>query len=302
MAAQAVCTATIGNLGSMCEGGNNQQALTGLILTTGSFSFASLADFADKAKYEAAIKAKQMFPLMGFKEYDDNSEETPYYTSPLGDMIKLRDGKNQYRFRFILDLNTHKELQKFSNSNLRYFLVDAGGTIYAYSNDGIEVKGFSISNFEAEKQKRATADQPAWSPVNIVESNPTEWDRNGIQVTPDWIAEDLTALANVNMGTSGTPSATEIKVTVGYPTGSVDPNTGAISEVAIVGIEQADFKFLKASDGSTQTPTSMTDNGDGSYTFVFSALETGTVDLVEPASMTTTGLLIESTGPASFTI
>jgi hypothetical protein len=301
MAVQAICTSTIGNLGTMCNKGNNQKALTGLILTTGSFSFATLADFADQTKYEEAVKAKQIFPLMGFKEYDNNSEETQYYESPLGDMIKLRDGKNKYLFRFHLDLNTHKELQKFSNSDLRYFLVDAGNTIYGFSNDGTTVKGFSISNFEAEKQMRATADAPAWSPVSIVEQNSSEWDQNGIQVTPNWIAEDLGALANVLLVTSGTPSATEIIVEVGYPTGAVD-STGVLENVPVLGIDQADFIFKKASDGSAQVPTGMTDNSNGTYTFQFAALETGTVDLTEPSLMVSTGLLIEAIGPASYTI
>jgi len=302
MSIQAICTSTIGNLGSMCNKGNNQKALTGLILTTSSFSFPSLGDFADQSKYEDAIKSKQIFPLMGFKEYDDNSEETPYYESPLGDMIKLRDGKNKYVFRFHLDLNTHKELQKFSNADLRYFLVDAGGTIYGYSNDDTTVKGFSISNFEAEKQKRASADAPAWSPVNIVESNPTEWDSNGIQVTPDWIAEDLAALTNVNLAVQGTSKTSTITVSVGYPTGAVS-SAGIMESIPVPGILLADF-VMKDASGSEITIDSYTDNADGTYILTSSgnSFLTGTINLVAPASMVSTGLLIESTGAAVVTI
>ena len=300
MAVAKVCTSSFGNLGSLCDAQNGMTAITGLILTTNDFEFASYTDFADQTKFEAAIKNKTMFPLMGALEYDDNTEETPDYESPLGVKLKLRDGKYSYKFRFNLSIEQHKELQKFSGGSLRYFLIDSTGNIYGYSDDGVTVKGFSISTFEAEKMTRASADAPAWSSVSVTESNATQWNGFGVSILPDWVAEDLSGLANVNIGIVGTPTSTELVVSVGAPTGRINSD-GSVQTVPITGIESGDFVVLKASDGSSQTVT-FTDNDDGTYTGVGSGLETGTVNLKSPSLMSSGGTLIESTGAASFTV
>ena len=146
----------------------------------------------------------------------------------------------------------------------------------------------------------ANADTPSWSPVSIIEKNSTQWNGHGISILPDWVAEDLRGLANVNITVSGTPTTTEIILAVGAPTGRLD-DTGALETIAVTGIVTADFVVLKASDGSTQTVT-FTDNGDGTYTGVGTGLATGTADLVAPSAMASTGLLIESTGAATVTI
>lgn len=299
MAIAPICSAVFGNLGSLCTAQNGLTAATGIILTTDSFEFSSYTDFADQDKWEDAVKAKQIFPLNGIYEFDDNTEETSYYESPLGDEIKLRNGKYRFTFRFNLNLKIHQELQKFSSASLRYFRVDSDNNILGYSDDGTTVKGFTLKTFEAEKMMAATADTPAWSPIRVVESNSSQWNNFGIVVNPDWEAEGLAGLANVDLEVTGTPTATEIIVSVGSDVGL--DSDGSVNSVAITGILTGDFVVLKASDGSTQSVV-FTDNGDGTYTGVGTGLVTGTVNLASPSAMTSTGLLIESTGAASFTI
>ncbi len=145
----------------------------------------------------------------------------------------------------------------------------------------------------------ANADTPAWSPVTIIEKNSTQWNGHGISILPDWVAEDLRGLANVNVTVVGSPSSTEIILNVGAPTGRLD-DQGAIETISVTGIVTADFKVLTAA-GATQTVV-FTDNADGTYTGVGTALETGTANLVVPSAMASTGLLIESTGAATVTI
>lgn len=297
MAVKKICSSSYGNLGSLCDAQNGITAITGMILMTDSFQFDSYTDFADKTVWETAIKNKQIFPLMGALEYDDNTEETVYYDSPLGVKIKLRNGKYAYQFRFNLSLTQHQELQKFSSANLRYALVDSDGSIFCYSDDDTTVKGFSISTFEAEKMVRASADQPAWSPVTIIEKNSTEWNGFGIQITPDWVAEDLQGLANVNLALISQVENDPYFATFSIlaPTGKLNSD-GSKQTVPITGVPQADISLTLA-PGSTNAIVGLTDNGDGTY-----VLETSTyspddlINLVEPSAMTSTGLLIESAG------
>jgi hypothetical protein len=147
---------------------------------------------------------------------------------------------------------------------------------------------------------RATADQPAWSPVSITEANSNQWNSYGTVILPDWVAEDLVGLANVVITVIGAPSATSLNISVGSPTGKIDAD-GAFEMIPISGIDPTDFVVVKASDGSSQT-VSFTDNADGTYSGSGTAIEDGSVDIKPPETMASTGLLIESKGPTTFTI
>jgi len=296
--AAAVCSSTFGNLGALCEAGNGLAATVGLVLTTDSFEFATATDFADKTKWDEAIKAKQIFPLMGIKETDDNTEEVSYYESPLGDKIKLRDGKYIFTYKFYLALEQHKELQKFSSASLRYFIIDAKNQIRGYSPDGVAIKGYSISTFEAEKMLPATADSPAFSPISIVEQNASQWNGFGAIIAPEWEAQSLASLTNVQLSVVGTPTATSIVLNVGAKIGLAPDGSDAL--VQITGLDSSDF-VIKTATGTAQTVT-FVDNNDGTYSGTGTSLATGTADLKEPSQMATTGLLVESTGPVTVTI
>ena len=294
-----ICTTTFGNVGSFCEKGDSRGVPVGLILTTKTFEFQTYVKFTTESEYTTAIKAKEMFPFPEIVEFDDNTEDAVYYTSPLGVDKFLRDGKYKFLFRTDVTLNTNKEMQKFSNANLRVFIVDSEGMIWGYSDDGTTVRGFSVSTFKVENQKIPAADKPGFVGINITLANPREWNDFGVIMKPNWILSDLNSLANVQM-TVPSATATSIVVSVGAPTGEIDSD-GSVKEVQIAGLDLPDFKFLKASDGSVQTPTAIKDNKDGSYDFTFSAAESGTVNLVDPSAQINT-FLIESTGAASFTI
>ena len=298
MAAAAICSASFGNLGAMCEAGNGLAAPTGIILTTDTFEFTDGASFGTLADWETGVKNLQVFPLMGIQETEDNTEETVYYDSPLGNKVLLRNGKYIYKFNFLLGLKQHIELQKFSSAKLRYFIVDDSNKIRGYSPDGTAIKGFSISNFEAEKMKAATTDSPAFSPISIVEQNSTQWNGFGVDITPTWEAESLTSLTNVDIAVVGSPTSSVVVVSVGYKTGLA--SDGSDEMVAIKGLVAADFTLLKA-DGSTQTITTLTDNADGTYDLNGTGYVTGTVDIVAPETLTS-DILIASTGSAVVTV
>ena len=99
--------------------------------------------------------------------------------------------------------------------------------------------------------------------------------------------------------TAATVSALAFACTVYYVDGWT--TAGAVNNVAITGLLIADFAFFDAAGDAQAAPSGITDNGDGSYTFVFAALETGTFNLVTPSSITD-GLNIISGGAGTVTV
>jgi len=296
----AVCTTTVGNTGVKCDKGDVRGVPEGFFLTQKSFKFDSYVDFADESVWLTKTKSKEIFPIGGFLEFDDNTEESVYYTSGLGIDVFLRDGKYKFVFRANYGIEQNKEIQKFSGIKGRLFFRDSNGYIWGKSDDGTTVQGFAVSTFKAENKKVPTADAPEWSSINITLSNPREMNDDFILLNPSFDPADISGLANVDLTVAGTPTATEIVISVGNPTGVINED-GSIQFVPMAGIPITDFKFLKDSDGLAQTPDSMTETSDGVYNFVFTALETGTGDLISAATQTN-DYLIESTGAISYTI
>ena len=294
-----ICSTTFGNPGVKCDKGDIRGVPVGLIFTTKTFSFGSFTDFADEAEWKTAIKEKNIFPISGILEFDDNTEETTYYTSPLGIKKFIRDGKYDLTFRFDAGLQQNKEMQKFSGAKIRAFILDSNGYVWGYSDDNTTVQGFSIANLKFENQKVTTADAPGWTPCSITFANPREWNDYGVLLQPDFVVADLSSLSVVNISVVGTPSSTSLNIYVGAKTGVYD-GTGAEVLIPIAGIASADFTVVKASDGTSQSVT-FTSVGDGNYTGVGTGLVTGTVNL-KAATAQSNDFLIESSGAASFTI
>jgi len=265
MAIKITCSNTSANVGATCELTNGFSAMTGILVTAADFQFDTTEDFADMSVWEQGIKDGYIYPLQGIYEFDDNTTEVKYYESPLGDKIKLDNGKYSFTFRYNLNLEIHKELQKLSGGNLRYFRVDSDNNIIGYSSDGVTVQGFTISTFEAEKMIAATADVPAWSPVTIVENNSNQLNKFGVFVSPDWIASELKGLVPVTAIEGSQPTTVMITVFIGNVYG-LNPD-GSIAHTPIAGIDEADF--LVKLGTSVLTYDAVVDKGDGYYDIDF---------------------------------
>lgn len=296
----AICSSNFGNPGTKCDKGDIRGVPVGLILTTQTFNFASFTSWATEADWLTAIKTKTVFPLPYIYEFDDNSEDDVFQETGLGVKIFIRDGKYIYQFRMDASIQTNIELQKFSGAKMRAFIIDSNGYIWGYSDDDTTIQGFSISSLKFGKKGTPAGDSKGWTPVDITFGDTRQLNDYGKILQPSFVASDLTSLANVAVTVVGTPTATELIVNVAQGTGVYD-STGSENTIPIAGIPEADFTIIKASDGAAQTADNFTDNGDGTYTFYFTGLVTGSVNLVSASSQTNT-FLIESTGAASFTI
>ncbi len=291
-----VCSSSLYNIGSLdCNNVNPFLDVVSLFISIGH-EFSSFVDFADKDKWEAAIKAGTIIPLHGVVEIEDQSEEPRYYEAPNGVRVPRGLGKYRHTFLFNLTFEQHKALQSYRSADIDIFMLDDAGNIMGYSPDGTKVKGFDLSMFNPEKMRYAGQDNtPAWSPVVIDQADAKQWNEKGVFVKPSWFGSELLPIADVELSVINS-SATEIVLKVAYIAG-IAPD-GLDEAVGVAGIDEDDFVF------TTTTPTaeSMVDNGDGTYKFTGTSMAAGSVDLKPPATQSSVGQPISSTGPAVITI
>ena len=292
-----VCTDSFGNIGSQgCQKNNPFTDAVSLIIATKGFEFASFTSFATQADWETAIKAKQVFPLHGIVEFEDQSEDVQYYETASGVRIPRRQGKYRYMYMYNLPLEVHKALQTFRNASVEVFVVDSAGNVSGYSPDGVKVKGMSVGMINPEKMKPALQDNtPAFSPLAIDMADEKQWNEQGVFVTPGWSPLLLEPVSSVELSVVSA-TATNIVIKVGYFQG-IAPD-GSDDLVGISGIEEADFVWA-----TTNPDPGMTDNGDGTYAFSGTGMVSGTVDLKPPSTAVSAGPPIENTeGPVPVTI
>lgn len=304
MTAKRVCTSGQDNLGSKsCSTGNPFAAQFGIILSTKTFKFDTVEDFASEAAWVAGIKSKEVFPLLDFWDYEDNSVEPTIAESAAQKRKVTRQGEYRFKYMWQLPMCVHKALQSYRNGDYLIFIVDENGRIYG-TMDGVTVKGFSQYMINPEKLMSVPSDAslPAISPMTVDYADFKEWNEYLVDVSPEeWNAKTLVALTDV---TVEQVSASDTEVVVEVYMDSRWASDGTVLKVPVSGIEctiAGDNDFVTDLTG---TVTGITDNGDGTYTIAGSSFVTGTVGLVAPSAMTTEfdDFYIESTGDAVITI
>lgn len=293
-----VCKVSQAHIGSLgCSLKSPFKDTVALFIARHGFAFATFTDFADKTKWEDAIKSGEIIPLKGIVEIDDQSEDAQYFESTGGVRVPGREGSYRNIYMFSLPFEVHKALRSLANGNFDIFTFDSAGNIVGTSPDGVKVTGMVPSMFNVEKMAQARQDNtPAWTRVAVDISDVRQFNNFGVYVEPEWSPISLEPIAPVHLSVTSS-TTTKIVLKVVYVAG-IDAN-GELLEVPITGILQADFKFV----GTTPTADSMVDNLDGTYTFPGVALVAGTADLVDPSLATTVGTPIFNVdGPQAVTV
>lgn len=297
----AICTISSGNPGQRCDKGDNRGVPVGIILAESDQVFSTYANAVDESVWETAVKNKQLFFIPNVLEFTDNSEETVIYRSPLGKAKFSRLGK--YIVDYMIDASsyTNTELQKFNGRQMRAFIVDSNNLVWGYSDDATTVQGQTVTVITGKQSIPGPDGTPGWTHLQLTMNNPNEWNKFGILLEPDWVVEDLATIANVDLAVVGTPTSSELIISVNQAN-NVIQDGGAKPSIPITGLVEADFTVVDGS-GTTQLPAdTFTDNSDGTYTFAWTAaLVTGTANLKAVASQTG-DQYVESTGAVSFTI
>lgn len=286
------CIATLNNTGlANCD--NNLGADAKILYTKDSFSFASEADAEDESKYTDAINAKNMFPFPLFVEVEPALEDDVIETTNLGFNLFVREGKYGGKGRYELAACNMPKLRTFNEVLGRAFIITSNGKVYGTSPDGVEFKGFKLSEFRQSGFGPADGSIKRKATLTYQFNSPSEMFDYPAIPTLTWDPLQLSGLIDVT-----------VAVPVGFTASSVIVTVTRTCDLEVVtGLVEADFIMLDFSGTTVLPATTFTDNADGSYTFDFGAplaSEAHTVTLKTAANQTTGGY--ESTGAASFTI
>lgn len=243
------------------------QALESIIKTPLNYTITA-ANAASTSNWQDAVIAPkasriQVFPLA--HDFENVSEEAVRSASNLGKEVTTRLGQYRFRLLFRENLEMHKQMYSYLGAAGRVFLRDINKKLIGTSDDGgVTLKGFLLDQMAPEKIQFGDGSTPSLSPLYITLANNEELDVNGVQIKFNAQTIALKPMIDVVLAVVGATSATEFTLSVK----SIYDNTG------IPGLLQADF--VETMGG---TVNSVTDNGDGTYTFAGTGMTTGTVTL-----------------------
>ena len=270
------CLDTKLNLGvSECK--KVPQLLKGMITTPGDYTItAVLSATGTQWQTDLLLTAGARIVLwpQWAVNYENISEEQVLEETPLT-AIGVRPGQYRFRMHFRENLELHKGMYSHRGSSGRVFLIDNENKIIGTSDDsGVTLKGLLLDNLLTEKLFFNDGSAVSKTPVSIFLSDNTDLDVRGFMIEGTSFINSLIPLTSVNLVIQGTPTATEIIVSV----------KSALDNIPIIGLVTADFVVSEGSVSGVTEPAS-----DGVYTIAGTAFATGTVNLVTAATLTIQG-------------
>jgi hypothetical protein len=263
--------------------------------TTQQFATATAAEVV--ATWNTNIKTKQMTPFPISSITTPKGKEPAFKEFPQGGQMKVNDGSKSWELNFYYPHSIWKQFKKWDGVHGKWYLGYSTGKILGYSPDGAKMEGLAGTIFVNPFGETDGTDGNMTT-VTLVLDNIDDL-KKGVTINPStWKITDLDAIHNVVLALVGSALATGFVFTAtiqGYA--ASDPRGW------LTGLVKADFEWLKADD-TTQVSaiTTLTDNGDGSYTVVGTGIVTGSFNLLDPDDVTYASLFIESTGEVAITI
>jgi hypothetical protein len=198
-------------------------------------------------------------------DFENLSEEATRATSNLGKEITVRQGQYRFRNLFRENLEMHKAMYSHLGAGGGILPIDINKKLIYTSDDGGEtLKPFTLDQFAPEKIQLGDGQTPSLSPIYWSLANNEELDVNGFQIQFTSQLLSIRALVDALLTVVGTPTASTFTLSV----------KSKLDNVGITGLLQADF--VETVGGTVNT---VTDNGDGTYTFAGTTMTTGTVTL-----------------------
>ncbi len=234
-----------------------------------------------------ADKSIRIYPWPLFFDFKDNSEKAVYQSTPLG-VRAVRDGRYDFEFDISENLCLHKAMFTHRSVNSqRVFLIDVDNQMLGTTDTDGNFQGAAAMMVHTEKLMISNGTVATQSPVRVVLADNLDYDKNGALLDASFF-DQLIRLTDVTI-TVESSIATKVVVKV----------VQTCDGTPVIGFVVADF-VLTETDGTPQTITTVTDNGDGTYDLNGTALVSGFVNLVLPADLTIQAY--ESTGKATVTI
>ena len=202
---------------------------------------------------------------------------------------KKRKFSNHGKYRFQIELDLNQEQKKnflpFQGFTGKMFFVYAKDVIRGRSTNALETyEGVRVEMFNIAPEKLNSKGEAATIMVDIDLKSAKDLNLYDAAMEMDWDTEELDGLTEVDIEVTSA-SATDITFTIHSSVyGKTNPIAGLV------------FADIATYAGAT----SLTDNGNGSFNLLGTAMESGSLNLADP--LATTDLFIVSSGAATVTI
>lgn len=267
-------------------------------LHTEDFSFADQDAAKLKATWDAGIQAGTIIPLPNLFSTESQDSGAAYDSSPLGD-ITVSNGTISFMFMIAANTELYKKLSSYAGrSDLRLSIGTATAKVKMLKNSDDTLTGFGIGLLNVENPTLNDGSAAEKAPIKITLDDITEFRDNAVVFKPSFNINRLKALSDVEIEITGTPSAT----TITFKVNKFSDNDDVKAANPVYGLVDSDLSLLDAA-GTAQTIGGLsggTVSEAGVYTLTGTGLVTGTLNLKDPAIMTTTGY--SSVGAATVTI
>lgn len=281
---------------------DSQTKITQLLITPIDFTFATITSaltVADVITAMKADKADRIYLTPRCDSHEEKSKEPTFFDSANNGMLKMSEGVISFDLiQGTENENLYQKLRGFDNKTVRLFVGDDNKNILCTSSDGTKIKGFEATVYVTARTI-SDGTKPSQFKITVNIKNSTEWIDEKVVLQPikeadPWSLNDLDGVYDVDLSATATTIAgTTVKV-------HIDSYDLTDSRGAITGLTSADF-VLKNGSGVTQSITSVTDNGDGTYAVVATIATGYTINLKATSVISLVDLAIESTGVVTLT-
>lgn len=291
------CTENAQNTGlsKLCD---DIGTIAGYIVCPYNYSIDTVANSILLATWTTAIQANKVtrvYPFPSVFLMEDNSEDAVYQEGSVSTLF-VRDGKVNYSMTHKSSRFKHAAMKSHSNRKVSVYLIDQQNRIHGVSSDGVVFEAINIDTFTVEKLKVNNGTDATTTKTTMIFADSLEFQLKPAFVKPTaFNAKDLEGLCDVYLTESGTPTTSEVIIDAE----AWRTNTDILGLSETIGEDWT----VKNSSLVEQSPTTITDNSDGTYTFAFGtplSADTYVFDLKTSSTMTTTGY--ESIGGVSITL
>lgn len=189
-----------------------EQCLEGLTIRTAvavpGFKFDSVEDAKDKSKWDAAVAAKQLFPLFEAEEWTSANTEDTIFEGRTRQYVTA-NGKKIITYSSFLGLCSYKALRSFNKKDMQLFEFTEDKAILGTINADGEVRGQDVV-LNIGQRLPATADRPPSALVTINYKDRDQLELNGAVLRPEWNPIDIQGIFDVTL-VQVSASATSIK-------------------------------------------------------------------------------------------
>lgn len=255
------------------------ELITQIITTPNDFSL-SEADANDPAKWQEALLASKrnriyLWPTAALFE---NAAEDAVYEETVTSTQKVRDGRYRFRLSFAENLELHKAMYSHNGGTGRVFLIDIKGNVTGTTKTDGSFAGIRMDMLSVEKLMLNDGSVTTKTPVYVSMKDNKDIDRDGAMIDGDFVS-DLIGLTSVKLEVIGSPTATEIQVSV----------KSTLDNSPLTGLVVGDFVLLDGSSAAQTIDSIAEPNDDGIYTLTGTGLVTGTLSLVTAANLSIPG-------------